>query len=154
MKTPQLIAFGCLAMVATLQSCSKSGDEAGGDAGGNADVRFAKTAFFSMVNGSSEVETMIDWEAFQAMGDDLGKDYRALATDAEKIAARKSFLAGFSASVPNIKANPGAITNWRVQSETPSETIVAANMQLGPVLLLTVSKRDGKQKISAMQIKQ
>jgi hypothetical protein len=97
---------------------------------------------------------MIDWETFQAMGDDLGKDYRALASDAEKMAYRKSFLIFFSASVPNIKANPGGITNWRVQSETPSETIVAANMQPGPVLLLTVSKRDGKQKISAMQIKQ
>jgi hypothetical protein len=38
-----------------------------------------------------------------------------------------------------------------VQSENPSETIVAADMQKGAILLLTISKRDGKQ-LSGMKI--
>ena len=144
-NTKQVIAFGCWIMLTALQSCSSRESD-------NADVRFAKTTFFSMVNGSAAAETMIDWETFQAMGDDLGKDYRALPNDAEKVAARKSFLMGFAASTPNIKANPGGITHWRVKSESASETIVAADMQLGAVLLITVSKRDGTQKISSIEI--
>lgn len=141
----RLIGVGCWLMLASLQGCSVESD--------NADVRFAKTTFFAMVNGTAP-ETAIDWEAFQAMGDDLRPKYRALASEAEKAAARKSFLLGFSASTPNIRANPGGITNWRVNSETPSEIVVAADMQRGAVLLITVSKRDGIQKISSLQVKE
>jgi hypothetical protein len=141
----QLIALGCWMILASLQGCSRESD--------NADVQFAKTAFFAMVNGTP-AETTIDWERFQAMGDDLGKEYQALASDAEKAFFRRQFLLGFAASTPNIKENPGGITHWRVQSENPSETIVAADMKKGVVLLLTVSKRDGKQKLSAMKIEE
>ena len=139
----QLITFGCLLMLASLQGCSRESN--------NADVRFAKTLFFSMVNGSA-AESAIDWEAFQSpTGDDLGAVYRALPNDAEKASFRKSFLVGFSNSTPNIKANPGGIRNWRMKSEAPSETIVAVDMLDGAVMLLTVSKRDGNQKLSAMR---
>jgi hypothetical protein len=144
-NTNQLVALGYWIVLASLPGCSKESD--------NADVRFAKTTFFSMVNGTAD-EAAIDWEIFRAMGDDLGPEYRALATDAEKAAARKSFLLGFAGSTPNIKAHPERITNWRVKSETPSETVVAADMQQNARLVLTVSKRDGKQRLSAMQIEQ
>jgi len=101
----RLVALGCWIMLASLQGCSRESD--------NADVQFAKTAFFAMVNGPA-AETMIDWERFQAMGDDLGKEYQALASDAEKAFFRKQFLLGFAASTPNIKENPKGITHWRV----------------------------------------
>jgi hypothetical protein len=139
----QLVAFGCLLMLASLQGCSTESDKS--------DVGFAKTLLFSMVNGSA-AESAIDWEAFQTDEQDIGAVYRALPNDAEKASFRKSFLIGFSKSTPNIKANPGGISNWRVKSETPSETIVAADMNSGVVMLLTVSKRDGNQKLSAMRI--
>jgi hypothetical protein len=139
----QLIALGCWIMLASLPGCSKESD--------NADVRFAKTTFFSMVNGAAD-ETAIDWEIFRSPTDDLGAIYKALPNDTEKASFRKQFLGGFAGSTPNIKANPNGITHWRVQSETPSETVVAADMQKGVVLLITISKRDGKQKLSAMKI--
>jgi hypothetical protein len=138
----QLIALGCWIMLASLQGCSRESD--------NADVRFAKTTFFSIVNGTAD-EAAIDWEILRSPIDDLGAIYKALPNDTEKAAFRKQFLGGFAGSTPNIKANPDGITHWRVQSENPSETIVAADMQKGAILLLTISKRDGKQ-LSAMRI--
>ena len=104
-----------------------------------------------MVNGSA-AESAIDWETFRTDEQDIGAVYKALPNDAEKASFRKQFLAGFARSTPNIKANPGGIRNWRVKSETPSETIVAADMNSGVVMLLTVSKRDGNQKLSALRI--
>jgi hypothetical protein len=83
----------------------------------------------------------------------VGKEYRALPNDAEESKYRKEFLAGIALSTPAIKANPDGITNWRVQSETSSETVVAANMNGGAVLTLTISKRDGIQKLSGMDMK-
>jgi len=141
-----MIAFGCVAILAAMPGCSPR-------ASNNADVRFAKTAFFSMVNGSSDAQTMIDWENFRAIGDDVGKEYQALPSDAEKSKYRNDFIAGIALSTPAIKANPDGITNWRVQRETPLETVVAANMNGGAILTLTVSKRDGIQRLSAIDMK-
>jgi len=106
-----------------------------------------------MVNGSSDAQTMIDWENFRAIGDDVGKEYQALPSDAEKSKYRNDFIAGIALSTPAIKANPDGITNWRVQRETPLETVVAANMNGGAILTLTVSKRDGIQRLSAIDMK-
>lgn len=139
----RLVALGCWIILATLQGCSSDGV--------NADVRFAKTLLFSMVNGSA-AESAIDWETFRTDELDIGALYKALPNDTEKATFRKEFLAGFARSTPKLKANPGGISNWRVKSETPSETIVAADMNDGVVMLLTVSKRDGKQQLSAMRI--
>lgn len=141
-KTNELIALGCWIALAALAGCTEESD--------NADVRFAKTTFFSMVNGTAD-ETAIDWENFVSPTKDLGPIYKALPNDAERALFRKQFLAGFAISTPNIKANPDGIRNWRAQSENPSETIVAADMQDGHVLLLTISKRDGKQRLSALK---
>jgi hypothetical protein len=142
-NTNQLVALGCWIVLASMQGCSRESD--------NADVRFAKTLLFSMVNGTA-AESAIDWEAFRAEEEDVGAAYRALPNDVEKASFRKSFLIGFAASTPNLKENPDGVTRWRAQSETPSETIVAANTQKGIVMLLTVSKRDGTRKLSAMRI--
>ena len=145
----RVIVFGwfamLFAMLAAWPACSPAETD-------NPDVTFAKAAFFSMVNGSSDAEAMIDWENFRALGDDVGKGYRKLPNEAEKAKARKEFIAGFALSTPNMKANPDGITNWRVYTETPSETIISAKMKAGPVLYLTVSKRGGSQKLSALRI--
>ena len=144
-KPNQLIALGCW-LILVFQGCSRESD--------HADVQFAKTTFFSMVNGTA-AEAAIDWETFRADSDDIGAQYRALPNDAEKVEFRKFFLVGFSATTPNLKANPSLVTHWRVKSENSSETIVAADMKhKDAVMLLTVSKRSGTQKISSMQIKE
>ena len=107
-----------------------------------------------MVNGTA-AETAIDWETFRAVGKDVGAEYRVLPNDAEKAEFRRMFLVGFSATTPNLKANPNLVTGWRLKSENSSETIVAADMKhKDAVLLITVSKRSGTQKISSFQIKE
>jgi len=142
-NTNRLVAIGCCIMLASLPGCSRESD--------NADVSFAKTLLFSMVNGTA-TESAIDWEAFRTDEEDVGAAYKALPNDVEKASFRKSFLIGFAASTPNLKANPEGVTRWRVQSATPLETVVAANTQKGVVMLLTVSKRGGNQKLSGMRI--
>ena len=143
-NTNRVIALGCGVLLGLLAACSSESD--------NPDVKFAKTTLFSMVNCSAD-ETLIDWETLQAPpAKDIGAIYRALPDDAEKAKFRKEFLAGFCFSTPNLKAHPESLTDWRVNSESPSETVVATDMQPGTVMLLTVSKRDGKQKLSSLQV--
>lgn len=142
-NTNRVIALGCGILLGLLPACSSESD--------NPDVKFAKTTFFSMVNCSAD-EALIDWETFQGFSKDVGAAYRALPNDAEKAEFRKSFLIGFCASTPNLKANPESLTDWRVNSASPSETIVATDRPAGDVMLITVSKRDGKQKLSSLQV--
>jgi hypothetical protein len=145
-KPNHVIAIGCGVLLAFLPACSGDSD--------HADVQFAKTTFFSMVNGTA-AETAIDWETFLAVNKDIGAQYRALPGDTEKADFRKTFLVGFSATTPNLKAKPDLVTHWRVKNENPSETTVAADMtHQDATLLITVSKRSGSQKISSLQVKQ
>lgn len=139
----QLLGLGCWLLLALLPGCARDSD--------HPDVKFAKVTFFSMVNCSAD-ETLIDWERFQAPGKDVAAVYRALPNDEEKAEFRKSYLVGFCAATPNLKGKPESLTNWRINSESSLETIVATDMQPGTVMLITVSKQNGKQKISSLQV--
>jgi hypothetical protein len=142
MNLNRLVAIGCCIVLASLPGCSRVSDKA--------DVRFAKTLFLSMLNGTA-AESAIDWEVFHTDEEDVGAAYKALPNEEEKASFRKSFLIGFAASTPNLKANLAGVTSWRVKSATPSETTVAVDVKWG-VISLTVSKRDGNQKLSAIRV--
>jgi len=137
-----LFRFCLCMMLAVLQGCS------GG--GANADPEFAKTAFQSLARGDSSAEEVIDWETFQSMGQNVGMIYIAMPNDTEKANFRKSFIAQFSSSFQSTGASADGLKNWRVQSKDSARTIIAADTPNNTTLLITVSKRDGKQKISAL----
>jgi hypothetical protein len=78
-NTTQVVVVGWTIILAVLQGCSKASDKVDVSSIDNADVKFAKTAFFSMVNNSG-AGALIDWETFKAMGDDMGADYKSYPT--------------------------------------------------------------------------
>ena len=121
----------------------------GGKAVSN-DVEFAKSAIGLLAKGDLSVEEMIDWNNFQAMGFNVGTSYSAMPNDTAKASFRKSFISSFSASFQKTGATAESLSNWRVLSQDSSKTIVVADTIKKTTFSFTVVKRDGKQKISAM----
>lgn len=142
MRTP--ISFIALFLLVALQGCS--------DGPPNADIQFAERGFQALARGDSITEEMIDWERFQVIGDNVGIVYVMMPNEAAKASFRKSFLAQFSASFQNSGASADSLKNWRVKGQDSARTVIAADTQDNRVLLVTVSKRDGKQKLAALSV--
>ena len=130
---------------AILQGCSNwSADE---------DLRFAKTAFQSLAGGYSSAEKAIDWDTFKSMGNNVFEDYTALPNDLEKESFRKTFIMAFSSSFQSSGGSPDTLKNWRILNKDSSSTVVAADVPNNRTILITVIHRDGKQKISGLEVK-
>ncbi len=121
------------------------------DAGESADVAFAKTTFESLVRGDSSVVADIDWETFNSLGVPVGPQYLAIPTEPEKERFKTGFVTQFSASFRNSGGSSESFSNWRATSHDQNHTVVTADSTEGS-LKLTVSERDSKRRISAMEI--
>jgi len=132
-----------LMSLAVLPGCS-------GPAG--ADAEFAKKAFAAMSNNDSSAEDYIDWENFTAVGQDVGPMYQSMTSETDRAEFRKGFLIGFSQSFTGTGADASKLSNWTVVSESPSGTVVSAKAPNGNKLLITVTKRNGKQLISSLNL--
>jgi len=145
MKTIKILP-GCLCLlIFVLLGCSTEKHKE--------DVEFAKTAVTTLHRGDSAVESLIDWEAFQMYGENVGMLYLMMPDEKEKSDFRRSFVAQFSTSFQSTGASADRIfTNWRIQDQDSARTIVAADRPDNTTLLVFVSKRDGKQRISGLQL--
>lgn len=121
------------------------------DAGQSADVAFAKTTFESLVRGDSAVVANIDWEIFNSLGIPMGPQYLAFETEQEKETFKNGFVTQFSASFRDSGGSSENFSNWRETSHDDNHTVVTADSAEGS-LKLTVSERDSKKRISAMEI--
>jgi hypothetical protein len=130
---------------ALLQGCSNWGTDA--------DLRFAKTAFQSLANGYASAEKVIDWETFASMGETIAKDYGALPNDTEKEAFRKSFIMSFSTSFQSSGGSVDSMKNWRILDRDKTKTIVAADIPNNRMIVVTIIKRNGENKISVLEVK-
>ena len=81
------------------------------------------------------------------------KDYAALTNDMDKEGFRKSFIKSFSSSFQSSGGNADNLKNWRILEEDSTKTIVAADIPNNRSILITVINRDGKQKISSLDVK-
>lgn len=141
MKNLILSAISLLTLL--LPGCEKM--EAKGD------VTFAKSTFESLARGDTSVAEKIDWETLNSLGIPVGQQYVAFANDADRTNFRKGFVTQFSASFRESGGSVDSFTGWRVTSHDETNTKVTADTTKGR-LNLTVSKRDGKERLSAIEI--
>lgn len=143
----------CLCLLAVLSSCSHSGSAGSSSTSGvvKTDVDFAKDVFTSLANGDTAVENLIDWETFTSLGINVASQYNAQPNEAAKGGFRTGFITSFSKSFQATGARAESLTNWRVQSQDATKTVVAADTPKGAVLLITVGKRDGQQKVTELE---
>lgn len=141
MKKLILTAISLLAVL--LPSCEKM--ESKGD------VTFAKSAFESLVRGDTSVADKIDWETLNSLGLPVGQQYVAFANESDRTNFRKGFITQFSASFRESGGSVDSFTGWRVVSHDGTHTEVAADSSSG-ILKLTVSERDGQERLSAIEI--
>lgn len=115
------------------------------------DVSFAKSTFESLTRGDSDVIEKIDWETLISLGIPVGQQYLALKDDSEREEFRKGFVTQFSTNFRESGGSVENFTNWRVTLHDENNTRVAADSPDG-VLKLTVSERNGTEKLSAFEI--
>lgn len=115
------------------------------------DSSFARRTFESLAKGDKAVEASIDWEMLRFLNADIGQVYVSFASDADKIKFREGFITQFASKFQAEGGKVSEFTNWRVRDHDKTRTVVAADSPSGN-LLLTVNKRDGKERVSAIEI--
>lgn len=144
MKNMKILILSAVSLLTLLlPSCNKM--EAKGD------VSFAKSTFESLVRGDSAVAEKIDWETLTSLGISVGGQYVAFKEELDRTNFRKGFITQFSASFRESGASVASFTNWRVVTHDKTHTEVAADSTSGQ-LHLTVSERDGIERLSAIEI--
>ncbi|MBC7979531.1 MAG: hypothetical protein H7Y36_03100 [Armatimonadetes bacterium] len=141
MRFLQLIAL--LALTLAWSNCKKA------DAKG--DVSFAKSTFESLARGDASTEKNIDWQTFNSLGINVGAQYITLKTEEDKLQFRNGFITQFSSSFRESGGSVESFSNWRVTSHNDTHTEVVAD-SAGGLLMLTVSERDSKERLSAIKI--
>lgn len=119
------------------------------------DLDFARTAFKALAHGDTAARNLVDWDNFQAMGQNMGAVYKSLPDDKQRAAFRSSLVTSFSASFKKSGASAETLSNWRVKSAgkgATADTVIAADSPNKATLLLTVSKRNGSQKLAALNL--
>jgi len=115
-----------------------------------ADVNFAQKTFQALVLGDETVAADIDWKVLQSMGSNVGLAYVVLASDAERARFREGFITQFASAFQTSGGKAEDFTNWRAASHDDTATVVKADGPTG-TLTLTITRRDGKRQLSAIQ---
>ena len=111
------------------------------------EVDFCRSVFRGLVNGSPSVERKIDWEHLQAVGTDVGKEYRLFRLDSDRTNYRANFIGSFSRGFRLVGGSFGAFVKWRVAEKGPETVTVAADYPLKSKTLLFVIPASGEPKL-------
>lgn len=117
------------------------------------DVDFAKTNFTALTEGDTTMQTALDWDNFKSSGINVGEIYAKMPDETQKSAFRESFIAGFSKSFKDSGARASDVSNWRVETESPAQTVVIGTAASGKTIAITVGKSAGERKMSALEIR-
>jgi hypothetical protein len=114
-----------------------------------ADMSFAKNTFESLARGDSTVMDKIDWATLNSMGQDVGAVYMQIPSETEKRNFETAFVTQFSSAFREAGGSPDKFENWRVSYHDDLKTEVAADSGGGTVTI-TVTERDGKERVSGL----
>jgi hypothetical protein len=117
------------------------------------DIEFAKKVFQLLGDGDETAKSMIDWENLKMMGIDVGAMYRKTSGEAARDKETSEFIRGYSSSFKKSGGSVDNLSNWREQSRDATNTVVAADVPMGRLLLITVTHINGQQKVSTVELK-
>lgn len=142
-KRTLILFIAALAIVVGLQLfIQKSQDK---------DVLFCRNFYAQLVKGSPAAANSIDWENFQALGYDVGAEYKLIAHPKEKLDYRAWFIKGFSIGFTQFKGKLNAFTNWRIYDRSDQKVVVACDYpRYNQTLIFTFSKAGAKRKLIAI----
>jgi hypothetical protein len=114
-----------------------------------ADMSVAKNTFEALARGDSKARSGIDWSTLQAMGQNVGAAYVLIPSETEKANFEQAFVTQFATSFREAGGTPDQFSNWRVSHHDDLKTEVAADSNGGTVTI-TVTERDGKERVSGL----
>lgn len=129
-----------------------SGCAASPDLSGLDHVQFAKTVLQLMANGNQGVGNHIDWEILRAGTQNVGPQYQAAKSDTERATLRSGFIFGFRAGFARSGGTVVMFNNWQLLSEDANWAVVSANGSGGNRIVFTLSKRDNKRRLAAIDL--
>ncbi|WP_035607109.1 hypothetical protein [Haloferula sp. BvORR071] len=144
----QLLIAASLLSAITLTQCDEAEHQVG-KIESKADMSFAKDTFEELARGDSSVVDKIDWPMLQSMGEDVGAEYSQLPSETQKRNFETSYVTQFASGFQKSGGTPGQFTNWRVSHHDDIKTEVAADSGGGTVTI-TVTERDGKERVSGL----
>ncbi|MCW1924796.1 hypothetical protein OKA05_19690 [Luteolibacter arcticus] len=134
-----------VAMPFAFSQCEKTANKVAS----RADMSFAKNTFEALARGDAKARESIDWPTFQAMGQDVGAAYVLIPSETEKANFQQAFVSQFAAGFRQAGGTPDKFENWRVSHHDDLKTEVAADSGGGTVTI-TVTERDGKERVSGL----
>ncbi len=159
---PVLALAACLLVAGcgTNSSNNKTATGVEGKTGGHAappparaDGDFARDAVGRLLDGDVSIEGAYDWENLKVPGGDVGEGYREMPDEDNRQALRKAFIEKFSASFKQSGASAASLTNWREQSKNAEMATVVADAPNGKSIAVSVSHKNGQQKISEIAVR-
>lgn len=154
MKTIPLIALFALPL--SVISCDETKTtlrEVKSDVATTGDVTFAKNTFESLARGDSAVASKIDWETLTTNDTNVGGAYLNLPSDTQRQEFINAFITQFSTAFRQSGTSVEQFTNWRVKFHDTLKTEVSVDSPTG-IMTLIVTKRDGVERISAINVVQ
>lgn len=118
------------------------------------DLQLSRKIFNGLCSGNQRVQDSIDWESLQAMEVDVGKAYSSIISQKDRRDYKKMFFYNLSYTFKASGGRISSFTNWRVQNRDSNNTILATDTPSGKVLLLTLSYKTGKRKLTAINWQQ
>jgi hypothetical protein len=115
------------------------------------DVEFARDVFQLMAQGDPAAGDLIDFDHLSVAGIDVGTQYRTLTTDGARENFRSAFIRGYANSFKSYGGSADVLANWREQSKDATKTVVIADGPNKRSLLITVTRIDGQQYVSALE---
>jgi hypothetical protein len=117
------------------------------------DVDFARTCLKRLIKGNYyKVAKMIEWPSFFALKVDVGKTYRSLPDDKERVKYIKKFIKSFSWGFKQAEGKFNYFINWRIRSSDSDKTVVAADHKItNNTLLFTIIHRKGERKLVRLE---
>ena len=92
------------------------------------DVGFARTVLNLLANNRYVVRPMIDWRSLYAINYDVGKDYLALKSEAERAEYERVFISNFARGFKAGGASLAGFYHWRIhKADNPKMVIVAVD---------------------------
>ncbi|HLD40576.1 MAG TPA: hypothetical protein VJA84_00180 [Candidatus Omnitrophota bacterium] len=117
------------------------------------DIGLCRHILKKLVNSSSSVEKLIDWEALKSGEVEVGKTFSGYSDPKQKLVYKNAFIRSFSLSFKLTGAKLGDFYGWRVYARDSQKTTVAVDGKGGTVYFSLSNPRYGNKKLIDIQWK-